>query len=251
MLIKLKGIIISETNYSETSKIINILTSEYGKIGVMAKGVRNIKNPLRSVCQKLTYGEFTIKYKEKGLSSLIDATIIDSLKNISKDFKKAAYSFYIVDLFNQVLNDDSMSNNYDEKLFNLLESALLKINSNLEPMFISNIVELQLLKFLGVSLELNKCVNCGKKDNIITIDLELGGMLCKECFKDISLLSAKSIKLIRLMYYVSLEKLDNINIEDQTIVKEINNFIRDYYNKYTGMYLKNKDNIEKLLVNLT
>ena len=251
MLIKLKGIIISETNYSETSKILNVLTSEYGKIGIMAKGVRNIKSPLRSVCQKLTYGFFAIKYKETGLSNLVEATIIDSLKNISKDFRRAAYSFYIVDLFNQVLNDENVINNYDENLFNLLESALLKINKGLDPLLISNIVELQLLKFLGVSLELSKCVNCGKKDNIVTIDLELGGMLCNDCFKDISLLSCKSIKLIRLMYYVSLGKLDNINIEDQVVVKEINNFIKDYYNKYTGMYLKNKDNIEKLLVTLT
>ena len=65
MLIKTKGIVISETNYGETSKIINVLTYEYGKIGLMVKGARSMKSPLRSVSQKLVYGEFTIKYKEK------------------------------------------------------------------------------------------------------------------------------------------------------------------------------------------
>ena len=35
---KVEGIVIGETNYSESSKILNILTKEYGIIGVMSKG---------------------------------------------------------------------------------------------------------------------------------------------------------------------------------------------------------------------
>ena len=38
-----EGIIISETNYSESSKILNVLTDKYGLIGIMSKGCRNIK----------------------------------------------------------------------------------------------------------------------------------------------------------------------------------------------------------------
>ena len=45
---KLEGIVLSETNYSESSKILNVLTKENGIIGVMSKGCRKIKSPLRS-----------------------------------------------------------------------------------------------------------------------------------------------------------------------------------------------------------
>lgn len=250
MVVKTKGIVISETNYGETSKIINVLTSDYGKIGLMAKGARSMKSPIRSVSQKLVYGEFTIKYKEKGLSNLIEVSVINSLKNITTNFKSATYTFYLVDLINQVLKDDVFTNNKNNEIFNLLENSLLKINDGLNPELVVNIVELQLLKYLGVSLELNKCINCGNKENIVTINLDLGGMLCKECFKDNSLLNPKTVKLIRLMYYVGLSKLDNINIENREIIQEINQFIKEYYSKYTGIYLKNKENIEKLLINL-
>ena len=34
-----KGIILSETNYHESSKILNILTEEYGMIGVISKDI--------------------------------------------------------------------------------------------------------------------------------------------------------------------------------------------------------------------
>lgn len=37
---KIKGIVVSERSYSETSKIINILTEEDGIIGLIAKGDR-------------------------------------------------------------------------------------------------------------------------------------------------------------------------------------------------------------------
>ena len=75
-------------------------------------------------------------------------------------------------------------------------------------------------------------------------------MLCSNCYKENSLLNPKTVKLIRLMYYVDINKLDSINIENKDLIKEIEQFIKDYYSKYTGIYLKNKDNIEKLLINL-
>ena len=34
MVVKTKGIVLSETNYGETSKILNILTNDYGLIGI-------------------------------------------------------------------------------------------------------------------------------------------------------------------------------------------------------------------------
>ena len=82
MQIKTKGIILNETPYSETSKILNILTSDYGMISAISKGCRNIKNKLRGVSNKMNYCEYTINYKEKGLSTLIEGSTINSFKNI-------------------------------------------------------------------------------------------------------------------------------------------------------------------------
>ena len=57
----IEGIVISETNYSESSKILNVLTSKYGQIGIISKGCRNMKSKLRGVSRKLIYGTFIIK----------------------------------------------------------------------------------------------------------------------------------------------------------------------------------------------
>ena len=60
---KVTGIIVSEKEYKESSKLLNIITKEYGLISVIAKGAKNLKSKLRVVTTKLTYAEFQIYYR--------------------------------------------------------------------------------------------------------------------------------------------------------------------------------------------
>ena len=92
--LKVKGIVITDTNYSESSKVLNIMTKEKSLIGVISKGCRNYKSKLRSTSSKLTYGYFYINYKENSLSNLLEVDIIDELKTIKTDLKKIGYTTY-------------------------------------------------------------------------------------------------------------------------------------------------------------
>ena len=93
-----EGIIISETNYSESSKILNVLTDKYGQIGIMSKGCRNIKSKLRGVSRKLIYGTFNVYYKPNGLSTLISIDVINSFSKTLMDLEKISYASYVLDL---------------------------------------------------------------------------------------------------------------------------------------------------------
>lgn len=238
MQLKTKGIVLTETPYSETSKILNILTEDFGLIGVISKGCRNVKNKLRGISNRMNYGEYTINYKEKGLSTLIEGTTINSFKNIYLDMKKATYAFYLMDLVNQVLKE-----NNNKEIFNLLVPSLIKINDGLSPELISNIVEIKLLDYLGVSLNLNSCVLCGEENNLITIDLTSGGVICKNCYTDGYIMNDKALHLMQLLQKIDLKRLETLEITDEEIFKEIDKFIHEYYTSYTGIYLKKKDNI--------
>lgn len=78
------GIVISEQSYSDSSKIINLYTKKYGIIGLMVKGAKSLKSPLRSVSTKLTYGIFTIYYKKDKLSILKEANVLNNFNQIRK-----------------------------------------------------------------------------------------------------------------------------------------------------------------------
>jgi DNA repair protein RecO (recombination protein O) len=238
--IKVKGIIISETNYSESSKILNVLTGEYGLIGVISKGCRNYKSKLRSVSMKLTYGYFYINYKEEGLSTLTEVDLIDDLRDIKTDLTKIGYSSYLINLANQVIKQ-----NDGTEIFDILESALLKINNNFDPAIITNIVELKYLSYLGVSPILDRCSLCGNTKDIITINSDSGGYLCSNCYTNEYITDEKTVKLLRMFEFVDINKIKEFNIQEQN-KKEINKFLEDYYTKYTGLYLKSKSFLEQI-----
>ncbi|MBP3766270.1 MAG: DNA repair protein RecO [Bacilli bacterium] len=235
----IEGIVVSEVSYSETSKIINILTKD-GIIGCMAKGAKGLKSNLRVGTTKITYGKFYISKKEEKLSILTSVDIINDFKNIKKDIVKISYATYIVDLASQV-----MKHNVDSNVFNILLSALIKINEDFSPVIITNILELKYLEYLGVMPIIDECAICGSKTSIATLSSSRGGYICNNCLRDDLIVSDKTIKLIRMFYYVDISKISNLDISNKSIL-EISNFLDDYYDRYTGLYLKSK----KLLKNI-
>lgn len=240
---EVEGIVVSETPYSESSKIINVITKEYGIIGILAKGANKLKSKLRSGSSKLSYANFHIYYKDKGLSTLIEVNTINNLKNIKTNINKISFAYYILDLVKQVVKHE-----YSKEIYNILISSILKIEEGYDAQIITNILELKMLEYLGVKPIIDECASCGSKTNIITISGDRGGYLCKNCRKNEYIVSDKTIKLIRMFYYVDVSKISKLEINKQS-KSEIDMFINEYYDRYTGLYLKSKNfikNLEKL-----
>ena len=240
MLRKLEGIIISEVEYRETSKIINVFTKDLGIIGVIAKGARKVKSTLSGLTTKLTYGVFDVYYKENGLSTLVEVNVLDNFKNIKKDINLISYACYLLELSTQVYKHDANSD-----IYNLLIASLKKIDAGYDYQVITNILELKLLDYLGIKPIIDSCVSCGKKTDIVTISSYRGGYLCNECVRDEVIVNIKTIKLLRMFYYVDMSKISKLDISD-TIKKELDNFINDYYDRYSGIYLNSKRFLKEL-----
>ena len=240
MIEKIEGIVVNERAYGETRKIINLVTKEYGLISLIAKGAKSLKSDLRTSTTKLTYGYFHTNYKENKLSTLISVDIIDNFKNIKKDINKISYATFILDLTEQVIKQ-----NNDSNILKICIDALEKINEDYDSMIITNILELKYLDYLGVMPIIDSCAICGNKAGIATLSSETGGYVCKNCITNQVIVNEKTIKIIRMFYYVDISKLSNLEISNE-VKKEINNFIDDYYDRYTGLYLKSKSFLKNL-----
>lgn len=240
MIKKVEGIVISEMSHGETSKIINILTPSNGILGIMAKGARSLKSEYRNSTRKLTNGIFNISYKDNKLSTLISVDVINNFKNINKDITRISYSSYLVELASQV-----MKHNNDNKVYTLLIDSLKKIDEGFDSSIITNILELKYLYYLGVMPIIDSCSICGAKNSIATISSEKGGYVCNNCLTIEKIVSDKTIKLIRMFYYVDIAQISKLNISDN-IKKEINLFLDEYYDRYTGLYLKTKNFLKNL-----
>lgn len=236
---KVEGIVIGEVPYHETSKIINVLTKEDGLIGIVAKGAMRPKCPYMGLTSKLTYGYFHINYRDN-LSSLIEVDLINSFKNIKKDLIKMSYSIYLTDLVNQVYKHEQ-----NKEIYSNYIASLIKINEGFDPLVITNILELKMLDYLGIRPCIDKCVSCHNTSDIVTISSYRGGYLCKNCLNNEKIVNIKTIKLLRMFYYVDISKIEKLEISEN-IKKELNLFIDDYYDRYSGLYLKSKNFLNKI-----
>ena len=236
---KVKGIIISEKPYKESSKLLNIITEEYGVISLIAKGSKRLKNNLRSVSTKLTYAEFQINYKEGKLSNLICADVINPLNNIKKDLLKISYATYLLDLTSQVLKENNNKN-----IYNILESSILKIEDGFDPEVITDILELKYLSYLGISPNFDTCSICGKS-KILTISVEKGGFICADHHTNERIVSNKTLNIIRMLYYADISKITKLDVSSP-VKKEIDDFIDEYYDSYTGLYMKTKEFLKNI-----
>lgn len=240
MLIEVEGIVLSESPYGETSKIVNVLTREKGLIGIMCKGAKSMKSSLRSSTQILTYGTFSIYYKEGKLSTLKNVDVKNMWKEIHSDLTKISYATYLCELISQVVRES------EENVLDDLLQSFIKIEEGLDPLIITNVLELKCLPLLGVGLNLDECIRCGNKTEIVTVDASYGGLICKNCYQGEIILDKKVIQLLRMYYYVDIASITKINVEDK-YKKIINKFITDYYDSFTGLYLHSKKFIENLL----
>ena len=212
-MMEVEGIVIDEKPYKESSKILNIITKEKGVIGVIAKGAKRLKSPLRSVSERFCYANFNISYKENNLSTLISADVINPFRNIKKDIIKVSYLNFLSELTNGVIKQ-----NDDKRIYDIYLSAILKIEEGFDPMVITNILELKYLSFLGVSPKLNGCVIC-ENEKVVTVSSDKGGFVCKDHALNDYIVSDKTIKLIRLLEYVDISKISKLGVSDE--VKQI------------------------------
>lgn len=240
MLEEVDGFILTEMPYKESSKIINVLTKEYGIIGIIAKGAASLKNKNRVATMRLSYAKFNIYYKKDKLSTLVSADIINPLKNIRSDIFLISYISYITELTYQVYKQSESKEIYDNFI-----TTVLKIEDGLDPLVLTNILEIKYLEKLGVLFDLDECVFCKSKQGIATISADAGGFVCQKCLTNEVLVTPKVIKMIRMYYYINIESIKDIKVEE-SIKKTINTFLDIYYEKYTGLYLNSKNFLKSI-----
>lgn len=235
-IVSVDGICLSETNYSESSKILNVYTKEYGMIGILSKSCRNIRSKLRGVSRKLIYGTYHIYYKENGLSTLIGVDIKNGYLKTTMDLERVAYASYLIDLTYQVVKQEP-----DECVLDLLVATLGKMEEGMDVVTLTSIYEVKMLAHLGVLPSLDGCAVCGNTTNVVTISSDKGGLICGSCFQSgvDRIVSSTTIKLLRMYYYVDISKITKIEVNEES-EKEIDTFLEEYYDKYTGVITKSK-----------
>ena len=86
MYIKTDGIVLREVAYQDSDKLLTVLTREYGKLTVRARGVRSSRSRSKAACQLLAYSEFTL-LERGGRYVVTEATAKEMFPELRNDLE--------------------------------------------------------------------------------------------------------------------------------------------------------------------
>ena len=226
-IISVEGFVISSTPYKESSKILNILTPEYGIIGVISKGCRSLKSKLRLISDKFAYGTFHLYYKEEGLLNPIEVTSIQSFSKLLLSPQKASLAQIIDTIYLALDHHDQPSDLYAlyYRYLSALESA------RYDELLVVSLLLSELLHYLGLSPFVDGAIN-SKEKKVNDFSIKLGGFVL-EPHK--SLFSLEELKQIRYIYKGRLKDLDKL--KEFSVNRKLMNLFIEFFEFHTSIKL--------------
>lgn len=210
---KTKGIVIAENNMGDFDKMVTILTPN-GKIGCSARGARRPKSQLMAGTQFLCFGEFMI-FKGTNTYTLNSCEPIEVFYNIRTDLDKLEYASNITKMIQEVTDENQ--NTY--KILQLYLNTLYVISeTNLNLEFVTSIFKLRLMCLLGFTPQIQECVQCREKEELIYFSLKDNGLKCKNCGKiDTSAIeiSNSTMQAIKYIIIAPAKKLYSFKISEE------------------------------------
>ncbi len=178
MLLTTQGIVLRETNYKEADKILTVLTRDFGKRTVKARGCRRKTSKLMAASQLLVYSDMTLNQRGEYLT-LNETEVLDQFWSVRQDIELLAAGSY----FCEVLEATAQEGQEAGDLLALLLNSLYALDTLKKPKeLVKAAFELRLLCLTGYEPLIDACAVCGKRDPVEPrLNLTQGVLHCAAC----------------------------------------------------------------------
>jgi DNA repair protein RecO (recombination protein O) len=182
---------------AEQDKIVVLFTRDRGKIRLVAKGARKLKNRFGAALEVLTHVRIIFHEKPNRELQLLDhAEILHSPIEQQPGLRLSYYLFYFAELIHEFFPDHEKNLGAFRILLNIQKGLIQRQNLD----YLARFIELQLLHSQGILSSVGLCSQCGRHFVSILERRYLGAgteILCKRCKSDdCTLLSVPVVKSI-------------------------------------------------------
>lgn len=176
------AVVLQSFKYSDTSKILRLLTRSHGVQSVIAKGATRARSPFSGVLEPFVDGVATFYAKEnRDLHTLSSFELTRSRQQLGGDLVRFGGASLIAEL---VLRSGVEA--ADEDLFESVRAALDAIQAA-DARSVESVVLAEtwsLIGRLGFAPALEECIACGRvlaTDEEVSFDYAAGGVRCSTC----------------------------------------------------------------------
>jgi DNA repair protein RecO (recombination protein O) len=181
-LVATPAVVLQAFPYSESSKILRLLTPELGVCSVIAKGAQRPRSRFGGLLEPFTEGEAQIYYREeRELHTLGGFDLVRSRQALGQDLVAFAGASLIAELILR-----SATTEAQPRLFRLVSTALDRIvaaeTGLLQEAVIADIW--LVVALLGFRPHTGICVGCGDRvgpGEMARFDVAAGGVACARC----------------------------------------------------------------------
>lgn len=176
--IKKNGLVIQEKDLGENDKLLTVLVERYGKMYVVAKGAKSVRNRHIASTQLFSYATFGLR-KRGNYYYITDSDLIESYYEIRTDIVKLSLASYICDVVNCVVQEG----NGEDEILQLTLNTFFAIAKNIKPLeHIRAAFQLRIAMISGFTPNLESCCKCenGETD-FVYFDVVDGIFYCEKC----------------------------------------------------------------------
>ena len=178
MYINTAGLVLRETAYKDSSKILTVLTGSEGKLTVSARGALRRNSKLAAVTQLLAFSEMTL-FSRGDRWTLTEARSVEQFIGLRDDIALLALGAYFAELTEAVSDEDSPN----PELLPLCLNALYVLSEKIKtPQQVKPAFELRLMAISGFAPLIECCSICSREDpERAFLDPSGGTICCESC----------------------------------------------------------------------
>lgn len=137
-----EGLILKRKNFGEADRVLTVLTDRYGKISVIARGVRRITSRRAGNIEVLNRVKLHM-FKAKSYT-LSEAESLDTYQRLKENLTLTTTAFHVIELVDRLTVEDQVN----RQLYSLATSVLKVLEQNPRQIFI-RAFEVKILNLLG------------------------------------------------------------------------------------------------------
>ncbi len=172
-----RALVLRSRTFSETDRLLTLLTWDEGKVTAKAPGARRIKSKLAAAVELFTCSSFLL-YRGKTLFTVSQAQMENCYSNLMVHLKDYARGLYFAELVDRLLPEGESN----LPVFHLLQNAWAELEKGeVDRDLLTRFFELRLLLILGFCPHCHNCVLCGDTGGPFYWNTAAGGIFCSHC----------------------------------------------------------------------
>lgn len=185
-----QGIVLRTYKLGEADRIVVLVTKGHGKVRAVAKGVRKTKSKFGARLEPTSHVAVQL-YEGRELDIVTQAETLDHFKAIRGDLERIGSASAMLEAVDHL----SQAGEVNPQLYQMLLGALRTLSGRDAPLVAPSFF-LKLLALEGFGMVVDECIACGKTSELVAIDVDAGGTLCREHRQGASV-SPDAVELLR------------------------------------------------------